>query len=1262
MTYDTISDAVTIAGGEGTLLASRYRVVRRLGQGGMGSVWLVEDTQLDNKPFAVKMLPSILVSNKRAYRQLKDEALVAMKLTHPNIVTLRAFEENNGNPFLVMDYVEGQTLDDYLAEYSSRLERADRVEGDGRGTCPACPPGGMPEADVLRILRPVAAALDYAHREGVVHRDVKPANVMIRKDGHPFILDFGIAREIQETMTKVTGKLSSGTLLYMSPEQLMGEPPKPAQDVYSFAAMVYECLKGEPPFVRGAIEDQIKNKAPEPLVGASVPLARSVMAGLAKKSEDRPSTCTAVLRESGVPAASAGTGNGSGKSAASPNPQLPGGSRSRATVGILIAAALALAVLGGWWYYRQEQVCEQTRIAAETARQKSAAEAAKRKAEEEARQKKAAEEAKRKAEEEARQRVAAEEAKRKAEEEVRQKKTAEAAKNPADDIRKKVEEAKARLAEQSHLETRIRIRISDARAKMDRVKAFRADPDGLEAHIASADAEWNRIEAFGTPADLEDARAKFDVAQKAEEQIGLDLDWLERNKSGRDAARAASKEIAALLKGDVVTFKASTYAAEQYGEGERLRAEGKAAFTNGDFAEAGRLMGEAKKKFAEAAQEAKAFFVKTTLQSAQAYFDAGKWQDCIAEADKVLGWDAGNESATKLKSEAESHLVPTLHVLAKVDGREVSAKVKAGDENFSTPFVWKLKEGSRYGPYEVSYESGGKRYYGKIDPVTVDWRGVRVVPVMLKEYTGPNHGDTKTISLPGGATMEMIYVAPGTFTMGSPSTEDGRFDDETQHEVTLSKGFWLGKYEVTQAQWQSVMGENPSKFPGGNHPVENVSWDDCQSFVRKVNSAQSCGARLPTEAEWEYACRAGSTGAYAGNGNLNDMGWYGENSGSETHPVGQKQANAWGFHDMHGNVWEWCNDFGDYGGDTTDPTGPTSGGTRVLRGGGWNGNVRGCRSAFRNDYGPDLHDCDGGFRLCCSAGSRESSTEQENSRVVAQDDGGGAGHRDEAKIGATRKAKTETDVKARVPVMAAREALPKNPEHGQEAILTLPGGATMEMIYVASGTFMMGSPATEEGRFYGETQHLVMLTKGFWLGKYEVTQAQWQSVMGENPSTFKSDIRPVETVSWEDGQSFIRKINSVQNCGARLPTEAEWEYACRAGSTGPYAGNGNLDEMGWYDDNSGNKTHPVGQKQANAWGFYDMHGNVWEWCGDWYGDYDGDTSDPTGPASGESRALRGGGWDDNARLCRSAFRLKLLPTRRDDYCGLRLCCSAEPCE
>ena len=276
MTDNTINNEVTMSGAGGTLLAGRYRVVRPLGRGGMGSVWLAEDMKLDGFKVAIKMLPSVLVNNKRAYAQVKAEALVSLKLSHPNIATVRAFEEENGNPFLVMDFIDGQTLDDYLAEK-----------------------GKLTEEETIRILKPVAAALDYAHAQGVVHRDVKPGNVMIRRDGVPFVLDFGIAREIQETMTRVTGKLSSGTLLYMSPEQLNGAPPKPSQDVYGFAAMAYECLRGEPPFSRGQVEFQILNKMPEPLPSRSY-LAMAILRGLAKVPTARPADCRAILLPQGV--------------------------------------------------------------------------------------------------------------------------------------------------------------------------------------------------------------------------------------------------------------------------------------------------------------------------------------------------------------------------------------------------------------------------------------------------------------------------------------------------------------------------------------------------------------------------------------------------------------------------------------------------------------------------------------------------------------------------------------------------------------------------------------------------------------------------------------------------------------------------------------------------------------------------------------------------------------------------------------------------
>ena len=192
----------------------------------------------------------------------------------------------------------------------------------------------------------------------------------------------------------------------------------------------------------------------------------------------------------------------------------------------------------------------------------------------------------------------------------------------------------------------------------------------------------------------------------------------------------------------------------------------------------------------------------------------------------------------------------------------------------------------------------------------------------------------------------------------------------------------------------------------------------------------------------------------------------------------------------------------------------------------------------------------------------------------------------------------------------------------------------MKLMGVPAGTFKMGSSNGDSD----ETVHTVTISRGFYMGRTEVTQAEWKAVMGNNPSEFKDcDNCPVEYVSWEDTQEFIKKLNARGEGIYRLPTEAEWEYAARAGTTGDYSGN--LDSMAWYQANSGDKTHPVGTKQPNAWGLYDMHGNVQEWCQDWYGDYpSGSVSDPTGASSGSNRVMRGGQLRSSAASQRSANR------------------------
>ena len=480
---------------------------------------------------------------------------------------------------------------------------------------------------------------------------------------------------------------------------------------------------------------------------------------------------------------------------------------------------------------------------------------------------------------------------------------------------------------------------------------------------------------------------------------------------------------------------------------------------------------------------------------------------------------------------------------------------------------------------------------------------------------------TKNITIPlaENVDLEMIWIKPGTFMMGSPEDELGRQSNETQHQVTLTQGYWLGKYEVTQAQYEAIMGANPSMFKGAALPVESVTWNDAKEFSVKLTAIEKAAGRLPegyeytlpTEAQWEYACRAGTTTALNSGKNLSgewecpemdEVGWYYSNCEFDgkhrTHPAGQKQPNAWGLYDMHGNIGEWCLDrYGAYPTSAvTDPTGPNTGGERVNRGGAWYLSAFYCRSAVRIGSIPSSYSNSTGFRVALA------------------------------------------------------------PVSSKDITIPLSEDVDLRMIWIEPGTFIMGSPKDELGRNSNETQHEVTLTQGYWLGKYEVTQAQYEAVTGSNPSEFIGADLPVEDVSWYEARAFCVKLTEIEKAAGRLPegyeytlpTEAQWEYACRAGTTTALNSGKNLsdknecpemDEVGWYRYNSGDQTHSVGQKKMNAWGLYDMHGNVEEWCQDWAKDYPaGAATDPTGPETGTYRIVRGGGWNEDARYCRSASR------------------------
>jgi formylglycine-generating enzyme required for sulfatase activity len=281
--------------------------------------------------------------------------------------------------------------------------------------------------------------------------------------------------------------------------------------------------------------------------------------------------------------------------------------------------------------------------------------------------------------------------------------------------------------------------------------------------------------------------------------------------------------------------------------------------------------------------------------------------------------------------------------------------------------------------------------------LTLPANGRETWSVALEKLRGADAGQPWTVPDLG---LEMVWIAPGSFTMGSPDSEPGRESDEgPQTQVTLSRGCWLGKYEVTQAQWQALMGSNPStcKNAGSNAPVEQVSWTDAMEFCRKLTERERAAGRLPggyaytlpTEAQWEYACRAGTTTPFhygnalrSGMANFNGLCEYPPCGGDphscynaagtyleRTTAVGSYAPNAWGLFDMHGNGWEWCADWGGAypGGSVTDPQGAPSGSFRAFRGGGWNFHADYCRSACRRGHVPGFRDSRMGFRVALVA-------------------------------------------------------------------------------------------------------------------------------------------------------------------------------------------------------------------------------------------------------------------------------------------------------
>ena len=995
---DYVTRAGLVAGGK---VFGRYVLEAVAGRGGMGVVWKARDERLE-RLVALKFLPEVVAGDPEAVRDLLRETKRCLELTHPNVVRVHDLVQDGLLAAISMEYVAGESLAKRKAE---------------------APGGCLTVEELAPLVAQLCAALDYAHGEAkVVHRDLKPANLLVTGDGKVKVTDFGIARSLTDTHTRLTGRVgaTSGTLAYMSPQQVMGKKATLADDIYALGATLYELLTGKPPFYTGDITHQILQQTPASLAarraelevkGGPVPSVweETILACLAKEPQDRPQSAGEVAARLGL-----ARGEVEGAKAKGENQVGRVDERGRERVEtpasrmrwfVLVAAAAIVLGVAGYLFWP---------------RGAGPAAAASRPAE-------------------------------------KSSVTQEPSAKPLETVPPVVRPAAALPREFT-----VTVDPADAGARLwlgpvsdVEVKDGRAVlkdlPDGEQELVVQAPG----YQPFTTRVTVKDGRGSVEARLVAvhgtvavtarpgtqvtavdehgrETQLGavpaggvLDVENL--LNLGRYTLRLEHADCAAvtvpgvelvlgrtakvapaqtLLPGELRVFSVPT--------GAEVRVDGVVAGTtpatikSQPSEQALRLevflRGYRRVEQAVTLQPKEVRSVNVgTLTAENGSLELRLTNAEVRMADLAIRIDGRTVNAGPALAaapfrldglEVGSRTVEIVHpdyepwrqavtvrdqemtavnvelkpkpgtVACETTPAGVRVVINGGDRHNIT-LIDDRTQAERLTPLRVALPPGEytlhfelKGYKAAARTVSVAANCTVEVSASLEKQVlpGPSQGQTWTVP---ELNLQMAYIRPGTFTMGSPASESGRSSDEgPQTQVTLTEGYWLGKTEVTQAQWEALMESIPSKFMGPDRPVEQVFWSDAMEFCRKLTERERSAGRLPegyeytlpTEAQWEYACRAGTTGQYGGDGNLDDMGWYRQNSGNTTHPVGQKQANAWGLYDMHGNVWEWCLDwYGNYpGGSVRDPTGPASGTGRVGRGGGWGSYAIGCRSAFRS--------------------------------------------------------------------------------------------------------------------------------------------------------------------------------------------------------------------------------------------------------------------------------------------------------------------------
>jgi formylglycine-generating enzyme required for sulfatase activity len=1085
--------------GPGKLIADRYRIVNRVGSGGMGDVYQATDTELSGLTVAIKVLPPLLARHAPSIEALKREAAIALRLTHPNICRLHNFHSDGEIKFLVMEYLSGQTLEALLATRPSHK---------------------MTWEELRPVAEQIGAALDFAHslNPPILHGDIKPANIMVMTDGTAKLLDFGIAREMRTSLTRITGREeTSGTVPYMSPEQFRGENLDGRADLYSFSAVLYEALAGRP-LVNpgGSLGWQIQEKMFEPLSGQSDSVNAILAAGLNKSATERPTSFRAIMEGGRKPApvaeppkppvAQPTTFDEAPPFTPMPIPvasppvvaPVPTSAPRRRDwklvavgLGLVAIVLLAVAAVG----IANRRTLSDAEIALRDGRPEQALNT------------------------------------------LQSLYPLIYSSSRVAEIRRQADaqiQGAQTLADSEHQKTEA---LTAAKAASDAQQRAR-DANA----VLDAPTQWQQGEA-----DTKQAKTHFDAGRYAEARTTYEQATKDYQQALTQAGKiAGERSQAAAAEADAVNFQRRARDAKAAQDAPAQWQQAEAALSQAKSYVDARRYGDARTAYEQAAKG---------------------YQDALAQCQKTTALAAQKEANDRNK-EAEQAKVPTERPMAWIQANDVMTE--AGDH-------------LRAGRYDLAKDA----------------------------YL-------RAVTLFHDATVEVQNAGK--------VKEDAALKAKADYETELKRFNQAELASLAPRDWAKVQDAVKAAVDAGTDwKTAQFKYDEARGLlpavVAAVQNEKVHQEAVKAKADYTTALAAADQSRlnqYGGSAwqNVRQAVAAAENAGQDWRTVAQRYQEA-----------------------------------KALLATADRAAVAGTRQKEIADLlaTANVNDTPDTRKKALDALEQVLKLDPQNKEALALKE---------------RLAKSDVPESLRAPFDAktAKSAQQRWADHlGKELVITNKVGVKLTLI--PPGTFMMGTPDNEADREDDEgPQHQVTLTKAFYLGVTEVTQAQWKAIMGEanNPSEFKGDDLPVEQVSWREVTDFCIRLSQKENRKYRLPTEAEWEYACRAGVQGAYS-SGNSEEalkqVGWYSAISDDKSHPVGQKTANAWGLFDMHGNVWEWCGDWYeAEYPAKVlTDPTGPSdTTDERTLRGGSWWDEAGLCRAGKRNMNAEDEKYNTVGFRV--------